>query len=196
MSLLKRIIFRFPTKGREARIVLLGPSGAGKTTLVRYLETGLPVEENPRTTMGIDIRKTPILINGWSFKAVDLGGQELYQRTFWALAIEQAGAVVFVIDGTIRPKAKDSDQFERSVFQFEYALSLVSDEIPFLILVNKQDLSHLSPLSTREALTLYGIAKIQRNTLGVLPTSAKFGTGVQDAVEWLIHRVSEKRTNS
>ncbi len=62
----------------KASLVILGASGAGKTTLVRYLETGEPVMKDPRTTLGIDIRQNPITISGWSLSAIDVGGQELY----------------------------------------------------------------------------------------------------------------------
>lgn len=45
MGLLSRILGR--KKLKSAKIVLLGASGAGKTTFIRYLESGRPVEENP-----------------------------------------------------------------------------------------------------------------------------------------------------
>ena len=193
MSFLKKIFSKAPILKKEAKIIMLGPAGAGKTTFVRFLETGMPVEVNIRTTLGIDIRKTPILLDGWSFKAIDDGGQELYQRTFWALGVEQADAVVFVIDGTIRPD-KDSDLFERCVFQFEYMVTLVTDSIPLLILINKQDLKELSPLTTEEAYDFYNIHAITRESVKDLPISAKYGEGVQLAVEWVIKQLSNSNS--
>ena len=47
MSWLSRL-FRKKSIEQKASIIVLGASGAGKTTLVRYLETGEPVEEDPR----------------------------------------------------------------------------------------------------------------------------------------------------
>ena len=164
MSFLKRFFGKAPTVKKEAKIIMLGPAGAGKTTFVRFLETGKPVEVNIRTTLGIDIRKTPILLDGWSFKAIDVGGQELYQKTFWALGVEQADAVVFVIDGTIRPDTS-SDLFERCIFQFEYMTSLITENIPVLILINKQDIKELNPLTTEEAYTFYNIKNITIETV-------------------------------
>ena len=41
---------------KKSKYYSFGASVAGKTTLVRYLETGQPVLDNPRTTLGIDIR--------------------------------------------------------------------------------------------------------------------------------------------
>ena len=191
MTFLGRLLSKFSTKRREAKITLLGPSGAGKTTLVKYLETGRPVEENPKTTLGIDIRRTPIKIDGWIFRAIDIGGQELYQKTFWALGVEQADAVIFVIDGTVRPREGD-DKWEQSLFQFEYALQLVDFSVPLLVIVNKQDLKELNPLTPEEAIQLYGIYKLAGRSLAVLPTSAKYGDGVQAALEWLVEKLREK----
>lgn len=51
------ILDRFLNKMKEAKVVTLGVSGAGKTTLIRYMETGEPVLEAPQMTLGIDIRE-------------------------------------------------------------------------------------------------------------------------------------------
>ncbi|MFX0094357.1 MAG: ADP-ribosylation factor-like protein [Candidatus Hodarchaeota archaeon] len=187
-----RKIFSGATNKKEAKIVLLGASEAGKTTLVRYLETGQPVETEAKTTLGIDIRKTPFRIDGWSFRAIDVGGQELYQKTLWALGVEQADAVIYVIDGTT--KASESDtKWETSLFQFEYMLGLVDKGMPILILVNKQDLTELNPLTTEEAIKLYGIQNLASRSFVVLPSSAKYGDGVQAAIEWLVEKMAEEK---
>lgn len=190
MSFLKSLFGKLKNQKQNAKIVLLGPSGAGKTTLVRFLETGEPVEQDPKSTLGIDIRKTPFQMGGWSFKAIDVGGQELYQKTFWALGVDQADSVIFVLDGTTKP-SEENDKFENAVFQFEYMLSLVNEDIPILILVNKQDLKDLEPLSTEAAIRLYGIDKVGGRSFNVLPSSAKFGDGVEIAMEWMIEKMSE-----
>ncbi len=192
MGLLSKILEKFSSSQKEARIVLLGPSGAGKTTLVRYLETGKPVEDNPKTTLGIDIRKTPIQVDNWTFRAIDVGGQELYQKTFWALGVEQADAVIYVIDGIIKPR-EDNDLFEVALFQFEYMLELVEPDVPLLILINKQDLKEMNPLTPTEAIGLYGISNLAGRSFAVLPTSAKYGDGVLDAMEWLVEKMEERR---
>lgn len=185
MGLLSKLFGLRQVKKRDAKIVLLGPSGSGKTTLVRYLETGIPVETDPRTTLGIDIRKTPVKVAGWQFRAIDVGGQDLFQRTFWSLAVDQADAVIFLIDGTVKP-SEDSDVVEQAIFQFDYMLTLIDNVQPLLILVNKQDLSHLHPLTTKEAVNLYSITQITDRPYNVVPTSAKYGNGVEVAMRWLV----------
>ncbi|MFX0095801.1 MAG: Rab family GTPase, partial [Candidatus Hodarchaeota archaeon] len=103
-------IFRKKQQVFKGAVVVLGPSKAGKTTLVRYLETEEVVDEDPRTTLGIDFRKQPIKIDGVEFSTIDVGGQKLYADAFWSMAIEQANAIIFVIDGLVRPE--DTGNFQ------------------------------------------------------------------------------------
>ncbi len=189
MSWLSKI---FGTKKVEqkASIVILGASGAGKTTLVRYLETGQPVMKDPRTTLGIDIRQNPINIGGWSLSAIDVGGQELYRESLWSLGVSQADAVIYVIDGTVKSKI-DTTVFEESKFNFDYMLTLVETHIPILILINKQDLKEQNPLTTQESIKLYDISQLVGRSFNILPTSAKFGDGVETAIFWLVDKIQE-----
>ena len=189
MSWLSKI---FGTKKVEqkASIVILGASGAGKTTLVRYLETGQPVMKDPRTTLGIDIRQNPINIGGWSLSAIDVGGQELYRESLWSLGVSQADAVIYVIDGTVKSTI-DTTVFEESKFNFDYMLTLVETHIPILILINKQDLKEQNPLTTQESIKLYDISQLVGRSFNILPTSAKFGDGVETAIFWLVDKIQE-----
>lgn len=182
-------LFRKKQIEQEARIVVLGASGAGKTTLVTYLETGRPVEEDARTTLGIDIRNNAIKLDGWTISAIDVGGQELYRETLWALGVSQADAVIYVIDGTIKPDR--DDDFNVSKFSFEYMLKIVDPEKPILILINKQDLVDLEPLSPKEAIELYDISALIGRSFNVLGTSAKYGDGIETAMEWLMKKIAQ-----
>ena len=185
-------IFGSKNVEQKASIVILGASGAGKTTLVRFLETGQPVEEDPRTTLGIDIRQNPINIGGWSLSAIDVGGQELYRESLWSLGVSQADAVIYVIDGTVKPN-KDNVSFEISKFSFDYMLEIVDSKTPILILINKQDLLDQEPLSTQESIGLYDISALVGRSFNILPTSAKFGDGVETAILWLVDKIKEKK---
>ena len=182
MGLLTRLLGRKSLK--KANIVLLGASGAGKTTFIRFLESGLSVEDNPMTTLGIDVRRKPVKVDGWNINTIDVGGQQLYQKTFWNLGMHQADALVYIIDGTNRPTS-DSDAFEMSLFSFEYMLELLPPSKPILILINKQDLNELNPLTKQEAYNLYPIEALQNKNLAVKLCSAKHGKGVLDSVQWL-----------
>ena len=183
-------IFKKKEIEQKASIVILGASGAGKTTLVRYLETGEPVLEDPRTTLGIDIRQNPIDVGGWSLSAIDVGGQELYRESLWALGVSQSDAVIYVIDGTTKPTNGNS-LFEISKFSFDYMLSIVENSTPILILVNKQDLQEITPLDPKEAIDLYDVSSLVGRSFNILPTSAKYGNGVETAIHWLIEKINE-----
>ena len=176
----------------KASLVILGASGAGKTTLVRFLETGKPVEKDPRTTLGIDIRQNPITIDGWSLSAIDVGGQELYRESLWSLGVSQADAVIYVIDGTVRPST-DTITFEVSKFSFDYMLSIVDTITPILILINKQDLTELKPITVQESIDMYNIADLVGRSFNILPTSTKYGDGIESAVLWLIDKIKERK---
>ena len=174
---------------QKSNIAVLGAGGAGKTTLIRFLETGKPVLESPRTTLGIDIRQTPIEIGGWSLSAIDVGGQELYRESLWSLGITQADALIYVIDSTIKP-SDNTDKFEVSKFSFDYMLSLVEEKTPILILINKQDLKEKQPLSVEESIKAYGITNLIGRSFNILPSSAKYGDGVETAIEWLVDKIA------
>ncbi|MCY3410645.1 MAG: GTP-binding protein [Candidatus Heimdallarchaeota archaeon] len=187
MSFLSKI-FAKKQKSRDAMISLIGPSKAGKTTLVKYLETGEAVHEEFGTTLGIEVRRNSVEISGWKLNAIDTGGQELYQQTFWELAVQQADAVIFVIDATVR-ESSNPEIYEVSKNQFAYALDIVPETVPLLVLLNKQDLIDHDPMGPKEALTIFNMALFQNRTVAYLPISAKYGDGVQDALEWLIDKL-------
>jgi ADP-ribosylation factor related protein 1 len=191
MSWLQRIFSRKKIT-QEASLVVLGASGAGKTTLIKYLESGEPVLENPRTTLGIDIRQSPIDIAGWSLTAIDVGGQDLYRESLWSLGVQQANAVIYVIDGTVR-KVQNNDAFEVAKFSFDYMLTIVDENIPILILVNKQDLTDEMPMNPQEAIEMYDISNLIGRSFNILPSSAKYGDGVDIAIDWLVDKIAEKK---
>ena len=71
-------------------------------------------------------------------------------------------------------------------------LELVDHKTPLLILINKQDLTELEPLSVEDAVKLYEISNLKGRSFNILPCSAKFGEGITNAVEWLLEKISKK----
>ena len=179
-------------KIKSARIVVLGSSGAGKTTFIKFIESGKAVEEDSLTTLGIDVRKKAVSFDNWSISAIDVGGQELYQKVFWNLGLSQADAVVYLIDGTLKPSSLD-DRYEISLFSFEYMLELLPPIKPIIILINKQDLKELKPLSISEAMELYPFRNLRDRSVNIIQTSAKYGDGVENALTWLIDKLDDSK---
>ena len=186
MSLLARIFDRSKSKNTfQAKLVVLGSSGAGKTTLIRYLERGKPVEDDIRTTLGIDYRTRPVKMANWEFSLIDIGGQNIYQKTFWSLGISQSDAVIYLFDGTI---PLDSHSFTENLKPFEYMLNIVENTIPLLILVNKQDLPNC--VSAENFSSSAGLDTLVNRSMTFLQTSAKYGDGVENAMLWLIDKLT------
>lgn len=172
----------------EGTVTLLGSSKAGKTTLIRYLETRQPVLERPGTTYGVDVRKKTIQVGHWSIKTIDVGGQDIYKEAFWSMIVEMADAIIYVIDGLL----KEGEEFETSAEGFRYLKLLLPDEevkkIPIAILVNKQDLKKKNPLDPNKADQLYDIStakSLTQHPYALFPTSAKYGEGVDEVLAWL-----------
>ncbi len=188
MNLIDTIFRR--NKNKLAKIVTLGTSGAGKTTLIRYLETGTTVSEVDMT-LGMDIRNKGISIGKWKLSTIDVGGQDLYKNALWGLAVTQADAIIYVIDGTIK-RDKNLKAFEKSKLSFEYMLNILNNNKPVLVLINKQDLIPLKPYTVTEAMLEYQINKRQRGRdFLIIPGSAKFGTGVFEGINWLIEKINQ-----
>ncbi len=186
MSLIRKLFDR--QKFQQATITLIGPPKAGKTTFVRYIETGKPVLEETHTTLGIEIRRNKVEIDGWKLAAIDTGGQQLYQQTFWELAVQQANAVIFVVDSTVR-EDNNPELYSLTKEQFSYALDIIPENIPLLILLNKQDLKDMNPMSPKEAFDIFKNLPLHNRTLAYVPCSAKYGEGVEDALRWLVEKL-------
>lgn len=186
MSFLSRIFksSNSNNSSSQVKLVVLGSSGAGKTTFIRYLEKGKPVEENVRTTLGIDYRTNPVKMNNWEFSLIDIGGQTIYQKTFWSLGISQADAIIYLFDGTIDIA---SSKFNENLKQFKYMLNLIETEMPLLVLVNKQDLPNC--VSAEDFVEASEINKLIERSMTFLQTSAKYGDGVETAIQWLIDKL-------
>ena len=90
MSFLQRL---FRSRTKHADITICGLDDAGKTTILKFLETGEFVETTP--TMGVN-RETLHLPN-LQINVFDLAGQEDF-RNMWHNINEKSNGIVFVVD--------------------------------------------------------------------------------------------------
>ena len=148
-------------------------------------------DDAPLPTLGIDYRRKPVTLDLWNFNIVDVGGQKLYQDTFWEIAVEQSHGLSYMIDATVRP-GKNDGEFQTHLDQFNYALDLIQEHIPIMFLLNKQDLAELGPIQPDEFAQYYPKEKLFYRTCAMLPSSAKYGSGVEDAMLWFIEAIDSK----
>lgn len=131
-KLRKSIFLRLHTQ--NLTISIAGPSRAGKTSLVRYLETLVPERDSniiPSVpTMG---KSTKHFKLGKSLiKTLDMGGQQDFWD-IWEPAIKQSNAIFFILDGTSNNLLDVAKAFER-------AIQYRNENIPILVIMNKKDL--------------------------------------------------------
>ncbi|OLS28015.1 MAG: hypothetical protein HeimC2_09180 [Candidatus Heimdallarchaeota archaeon LC_2] len=119
---------------RNLTISIAGPSRAGKTSFVRYLETLIPERNTPRTlsvpTMGKSVKR--IKLGRSIIKTLDMGGQEDFWD-LWENSISTSDAVIFIIDGTSENLLEVAKAFER-VIHYRNGV------IPVLVILNKKDI--------------------------------------------------------
>jgi GTPase SAR1 family protein len=176
---------------KRLKICLLGPSGAGKTTMLWHMKTGQQIQgdkvtledghEIPiRPTHGMDFEN--FKFDGWSFTVCDMGGQPVYRQAFWEVAMKQSpDGIVFVIDSTDRARIEDYKAI------FKYAMSLMKESAPVLMLANKQDLKDLNPMTEQEVLEKYEINRFLPNhSVRVARCSGKQGEGLKEAFSYIV----------
>jgi Arf/Sar family protein len=111
-------------------------------------------------------------------KIWDLGGQERY-RAEWFRYTRGCNVIVFIIDSQ-QPAHLATAKKELHQLLEDRELA----RIPLLILVNKVDLG--SRISEAEAIKGLNLDYISENPWVVMPLSAKCGTNVNEALEFLI----------
>ena len=115
-------------------ISIAGPSRAGKTSLVRYLDTLVPERDGQFTssvpTMGRSKRR--VKIGKTSVTSLDLGGQEDFWD-LWGPAIDESDAIIFLLDGT-------SNNILEVARAFERVINYRDENVPVLVIINKKDI--------------------------------------------------------
>jgi len=121
-------------QAKDLTITITGPSRAGKTSLVRYLQTLVPVRESRSLasvpTMGKSTKR--VQLGRTVLKTLDMGGQQDFWN-LWEEPISSSDAIIFIFDGT-------SNNILEIAQAFEKMIGYRSKNIPVLVIQNKKDL--------------------------------------------------------
>jgi len=205
---LLRSLYLHATSREEYSILLLGLDNAGKTTLLEQIKALYSPDHHPKlqTVPTVGQNVSLISLPDCYLRIWDVGGQHSL-RGLWQSYYSSAHAIVFVIDSTdigdasLAQSSADADEDGRlaecklvleDVLQHE-----ATEGVPVLVLANKQDREDcVEVVRIKEGL----VRKVFEGEKGagvrdsrVLPLSALTGTGVKEAVEWVVSRVKWNR---
>ena len=134
ISKIRKSLFSRLSK-KNLTITIAGPSRAGKTSLVKYLETLIPEREmnimSSVPTMGKSTKR--IKLGRSTITTLDMGGQQDFWD-IWEPSIKESDAIFFVLDATSNSLLEVAKAFERII---QYRV----EETPILTLLNKKDLT-------------------------------------------------------
>ena len=154
----------------QIKLVLLGESGAGKTSIVHRYVNNKYNEENPPTIGASFLSKVVELPNDQSIKLQiwDTAGQERY-RSLASMYYKDAAAAILVYDTT------SMKSFEGIKYWVNELRSNIPNQITIAIAANKSDL-----LEKEEVDLSIGQAFAKDNNAIFKQTSAKNNTGIAE----------------
>ncbi|MHA2297520.1 MAG: ADP-ribosylation factor family protein [Candidatus Hodarchaeales archaeon] len=183
MSFLSRLKDIWAKEKLTVKVSWIGLDQAGKTTLIRRITTG-HFDDGTKRTLGMNVDE--FTSSGIRFVAWDIGGQVTFRESLWESYISGSMGLIYVID------AADPDRFpeaKEELWKFVINNPKVTG-IPILVLANKQDL----PVAQTAGLVARSLDlhKVTDHSYAIVPTSAKSGFNVEEALEWLRRRMTEK----
>lgn len=171
-------------------VVLLGTSGVGKSSIAFYLEHGYPAPRNVKPTIAFGI--SHVVIGKDVLSLVDVGGQRQFlDMRFHERFVRTADGLVFVVDSSNRDYKYD----EQWLID---ALKLISDQVPILVIANKQDLpTALSPEFLEKNFInelLNGYSYTVFGTVAADPGGIRSGENIVQAFDYLIKHMKQNRS--
>jgi small GTP-binding protein len=158
-------------KGEHAfKVVVVGASGVGKTSLVEKLLTG-GFHEETQPTIGVQFKSYPLQSDGEAIKLQiwDTAGQERFRAVSKAYFRNAVGGIL-VFDLTNRQSFDDLNTWINDL------TTLCAPKAHVVLVGNKVDLVHAREIVESEAQ-----AFAQRYDLVYIETSAKSGSNVTEA---------------
>merc|ERR1712151_265613 len=166
---------------KELRILILGLDGAGKTTILYRLQVGEVVTTIP--TIGFNVET--VTYKNLKFQVWDLGGQTSI-RPYWRCYYSNTDAIIYVVDSV--------DKERIGISKNELVSMLDEEELKkaiLLVFANKQDMEGaMSPTDIAKGL---GLATLRERKWQIFKTSAIKGTGLDEAMEWLVEALKSRQ---
>lgn len=157
---------------RDARILMLGLDGAGKTTILYKLKLGEVVTTIP--TIGFNVEN--VQYKNISFTVWDVGGQHKI-RPLWVHYFQGTQGLVFVVDSNDRERMDEAAETMHDILR-----EPDMEGVAVLVLANKQDLPHaLNTAQMVDQLRLHAV----RQPWFVQAACASSGDGIYDGLDWL-----------
>ncbi|XP_072251260.1 ADP-ribosylation factor-like protein 9 [Leuresthes tenuis] len=174
-----------PAESRGTQVLVLGLDGAGKTSLLCCLSTGV-LEQDIQPTQGFNA--VSISKDNMNIEFLEIGGKEDL-RPYWQKYMSKALLLVFVVDSSnpeLFPVAR------------KHLLELLASRpsLPLMVLANKQDLpGSCSITDLHDALSLSEVGERQLFLIGthVRKGQAELSSGVRDARDMIIQMVCDGR---
>lgn len=162
----------------QKKVCMLGTFAVGKTSLVRRFVESI-YSDKYHTTVGVKIDKKIVQLDGSELMLVlwDIEGTET-ENEMRKSYLRGAAGYLLVADGTRQ------DTLYKAVALQERVTETIGT-VPFLLLMNKADLTEEWSISERETMALH------EKGWEVIQTSAKSGFGVEEAFHSLAGKLAE-----
>lgn len=185
-----RVLKALGLKKQKVNVTILGLDNAGKTTIVKHLQSEAKGGPNPSEkdeiapTIGFNVER--FKRGSVAFTVVDMSGASKY-RDLWEQYYAQSNAIVFVVDS--------SDQLRLAVAHDELNMLLNHKElpaaVPLLFFANKKDLpTAVEPSVIASSLRLDGITD---HPWHIVPSNAITGEGLDAGLNWLTEQFSSSK---
>ena len=166
--------------GQDARILMLGLDGAGKTTILYRLKLDETVASIP--TIGFNV-ETVNPVKNISFTVWDVGGQDKI-RPLWRHYFNNTQGMLYVVDSSDRPRFNESKNELNWILESDEMI-----EVPVVVLANKQDLPHAAPPA--ELAAKLGLHHLRNRDWYIHGTCGTNGDGLYEAMHVLARLVKE-----
>lgn len=166
---------------KELRILILGLDGAGKTTILYRLQVGEVVTTIP--TIGFNVET--VSYKNLKFQVWDLGGQTSI-RPYWRCYYSNTDAIIYVVDSVDKERIGISKNEMVSMLEEEELKKAI-----LLVFANKQDME--GAMSPTEVAKELGLAVLRERKWQIFKTSAVKGTGLDEAMEWLVEALKSRQ---